>query len=124
VLLDDEGPRLAPLYDVLCTACSTGLSRRSAQRIGGLDRADHVAERHWERMAEEAGLGGAAARRRRRALAQRAADLAPGVAERYPESGWGRPVLKRVAETVARRASRLADTLTAPARGGRTPRAR
>ncbi len=73
LLLDEDGPRLAPLYDLLCTRDYSGLSRRLAMKIGGRDNPDYLDERHWDGMAMEAGLGLAPARRRRAELAERVA---------------------------------------------------
>lgn len=108
LLLDSEGPRLAPLYDILCTRCYTGLSRKMAMTIGGRDKADWVEDRHWDRFAGEAGLGAVPLRRRRRALAARASPALERVVERLDSAGWRRPILDKVASEVARWARRLA----------------
>lgn len=108
MLLDSAGPRLAPLYDILCTRCYTGLSRRMAMRIGGQDEADWLEERHWDRFAEQAGLGAAALRRRRRALAERAPGALERVISRFEAAGWSRPITTTITSEVARRARQLA----------------
>ncbi len=55
-LLYDEPPtpRLAPFYDVLCTAVYPGLATRLSMRIGGKYDPDYIMRRHWERLAEPA----------------------------------------------------------------------
>ncbi len=108
ILLDDDGPRLAPLYDSLCTVCYSGLSRRLAMGIGGEDRIEYVAERHWERFATAAGLGAAAARRRRRRIAERAPEAATRVAERLRAEGWDRPIVDRAIARVRLMSGRMA----------------
>ena len=108
ILLDDDGPRLAPLYDSLCTVCYSGLSRRLAMGIGGEDRIEYVAERHWDRFATAAGLGAAAARRRRRRIAERAPEAATRVAERLRGGGWDRPIVDRAIARVRLMSGRIA----------------
>lgn len=107
LLLGHDGPRLAPLYDIICTRCYSGLSRRMAMRIGGQDKAEWLSNRNWDAFAAEAGLGAAAFRRRRRALAARAPSALERVASRLDASGWSRPIVGRVSAEVERRAAQL-----------------
>ena len=48
--------RLAPLYDVVCTVYYPELSRKMAMKIGGEYKSDMISPRHFEKLAEEAGL--------------------------------------------------------------------
>ncbi|MBE0564440.1 MAG: type II toxin-antitoxin system HipA family toxin [Krumholzibacteria bacterium] len=55
--LTDTGlPRLAPFYDLVCTAAYGALTRRLAQRIGGEDRPERVEARHWDGLAAAIGV--------------------------------------------------------------------
>jgi len=58
LLLLDDGPRLAPFYDLLSTRVYApyGLTEGCAMRIGGETDPRAVQKRHWERFAEEAGI--------------------------------------------------------------------
>ncbi len=107
ILLDAEGARLAPLYDILCTHCYTGLTRRMAMRIGGQDKADWLDERHWDAFATDAGLGAGGLRRRRRALAKRVGPALDRVIARFDAVGWSRPITGKVSSEVVRRAAQL-----------------
>jgi serine/threonine-protein kinase HipA len=49
--------RLAPLYDVVCTAYYPELSREMAMRIGNEYSSEKVTARSFEELAQEAGLG-------------------------------------------------------------------
>lgn len=105
LLHDSTGTRLAPLYDLVSTIVYSGLDRKLAMAIGGERRPDYVRRRHLDRFAETARLGGAATRRRIRALAARAPAAAAELA-----AGTGRassPVLDRIVVTVAERAASL-----------------
>lgn len=57
LMLTDQGPRLAPFYDLMCTAVYPDLTDRLAMKIGGEDRPDWVIERRWQSFAEEIGIG-------------------------------------------------------------------
>ena len=49
--------RLAPLYDLVCTACYPELSPEMAMKIGGEYSPQKVARKNFEQLAEEAGFG-------------------------------------------------------------------
>lgn len=77
-LLDDRGPRLAPLYDLISTIEWPALNARLAMRIGGREGAGTLAElgaKAWAAFAEDAGVTRPFLRRRVRGLAQAIADL-------------------------------------------------
>lgn len=56
--------RLAPLYDVLCTAYYPELSSKMAMKLGGEYNAEMLFARHFERLADDAGLGKALVKKR------------------------------------------------------------
>jgi serine/threonine-protein kinase HipA len=49
----DGSVRLAPFYDLLCTAIYPELEQRLALRLGGERRPDRLRRRHWKRLSEE-----------------------------------------------------------------------
>lgn len=53
---DQDSIRLAPLYDIVCTAFYPELSRKMAMKIGGEYESAKIYPRHFEKMAEECGL--------------------------------------------------------------------
>ena len=54
---EDGSVRLAPFYDLLCTAIYPDLDQRLALRLGGERRPDRLRRKNWERLAEELGIG-------------------------------------------------------------------
>ncbi len=52
LLLTKPGPRLAPFYDLICTAVYESLTDRLAMKIGGEDRPNWLQLRHWKRFAD------------------------------------------------------------------------
>jgi serine/threonine-protein kinase HipA len=51
ILYTDEGPRLAPFYDLMSTTLYSGLSRRFAFHIAGEDRPGSIERSHLEALA-------------------------------------------------------------------------
>ena len=47
----EDGYRLSPLYDAVCTACWPALSTRLAMPVGGEDRASRVGDAEWAALA-------------------------------------------------------------------------
>ena len=56
LLLNHQGPHLAPFYDLMCTVVYPELARKLAMKIGGDDRPDWIIERRWQSFAEEIGI--------------------------------------------------------------------
>lgn len=57
LLLSEQGPKLAPFYDLMCTAVYPDLIDRLAMRIGGEDRPDWIIERRWVQFARDIDVG-------------------------------------------------------------------
>lgn len=57
LLLTDKGPRLAPFYDLMCTAVYPQFAKRMAMKTGNENRPDWIIERKWQTFAEEVGVG-------------------------------------------------------------------
>lgn len=53
LLYDGAAPRLAPFYDLVCTAVYPGVSRRLALSVGGESDPGQVARPHWLRLGEQ-----------------------------------------------------------------------
>jgi serine/threonine-protein kinase HipA len=107
LLRSPERTELAPFYDVLGTVAYPGLARKAAMGIGGERRPDYVHRRHLDRLCADAGLGGAAVRRRLSAMAREAPEAARAVRAGLVEDGWDDPVLDVVLGIVDRRAAHL-----------------
>jgi len=56
LLFMDDGPVLAPFYDLLSTAVYPELADKLAMKIGGEDRPDWVITRRWEQFAKDVGI--------------------------------------------------------------------
>ena len=70
-LYHDDGARLAPLYDLVCTRAYPDLADEMAMKIGGERKPHRLTMKHWERFFQEAGLAASAASGRMKALLAR-----------------------------------------------------
>lgn len=64
ILYQKQATKLAPLYDLLCTAVYPTLTDKMAMKVGSKYRFAEVQVRHWEQFAKAAGLSGSQARKR------------------------------------------------------------
>ena len=94
--------RLAPLYDVLSTAYYPELSPKMAMKIGGEYSSDKVFPKHFDQLAEEAGLAKPVVKRRVR-------ELAETVLSKAPDLITGHPAAKPVAALVQSRCTTVVD---------------
>jgi len=53
LLLPDEGPRLAPFYDLMCTAVYPALTDRMAMAVGGKGDPKWIIARYWDQFAND-----------------------------------------------------------------------
>ena len=56
ILYTKKGPRLAPFYDLVCTAIYPGISRNLALSVGGNADPGQIRKQDWNRLAEELGM--------------------------------------------------------------------
>jgi serine/threonine-protein kinase HipA len=56
LLLMQDGSRLAPFYDLMCTAVYPDLTDKLAMKIGGEDRPDWIIARRWQAFAKDIGV--------------------------------------------------------------------
>ncbi len=79
ILIDHNGARLAPLYDLMCGRVWENITKNMAQEIGGQRRGRHLYRRHWERLAEACGFN-------KRMVVQRVVKLANQVIAKVDEA--------------------------------------
>lgn len=111
VLLGGHGQtRLAPLYDVVSALPYHHLQIRKlklAMQIGGEYRLWHIERRHWERLADAAGLDPGPLVQRVREVAAAAPDLLVSACREAEADGLAHPVLPRLTDAVAEQARRI-----------------
>lgn len=110
---DAARPRLAPFYDLVCTAAYEHLSDRHAQKIGGEYRLRQLRRRHWERLALDIDVNPGYLRSVAVELSGQLVTLAENLAGPLGREYGGATTLDHIALAIAKRAERLHGELTA-----------
>ncbi|MDK1378115.1 MULTISPECIES: type II toxin-antitoxin system HipA family toxin [unclassified Sinorhizobium] len=105
ILYDEQGPRLAPLYDVLSTVAFPELSPNMAMRMGKSATLTEMDADSWQAFASEVGVGFPLLRRRIGELCDGMAERAVNVAEALVDSSTDPTAVLSVAELVTSRAT-------------------
>lgn len=108
ILYDDDGPRLAPLYDLLATVAYPDLSSKFAMRIGKRAKLSELYDTGWTTFAADAGLGLPLVRRRVAEISERAILQADVAVADLARPGLDDKALLQFAEMVVDRAERCA----------------
>lgn len=103
LLHTDEGLRLAPLYDLLCTTFYPEVHGNMAMRMGGRSRLEDFTPDTLTDFAAQIGVGASWVRRRAVALADHAREAAPAVARKLGDAGSDAIVLDALVRIVTGR---------------------
>jgi serine/threonine-protein kinase HipA len=98
-VLTGPDKRFAPLYDVLSTSYYPDLAKRMAMKIGGEYVSDKIRPKHFERLAEEAGLA-------KPIVKQLVPELAETILSKIPEVTTEHPMAIEVAKFIRGRCER------------------
>ena len=111
-------PVLAPFYDTLSTAVYPTLTPKMAMKIGSKYKFSEVQARHWDQLAEGAGLARAQAKKRIFELAK-SLPLAARKLQSDPGRGFAdNPVVERIIVLIEQRCALTVRRLTDPAADG------
>jgi serine/threonine-protein kinase HipA len=91
--------RLAPLCDLVSTVYYPELSSKMAMKLGGENSSERISPKHFERMAEEAGLAKPMTKRR-------VVELAKTILSTLPTVTTGHPVTASIAKLLQGRCER------------------
>jgi serine/threonine-protein kinase HipA len=103
-----DGVRLAPLYDVVCTAAYADLDRRLALSIGDELDPDAIASIHWADLAEDFSLNPTAFERTRLELARQVSEQAALLRDEALENKWHHACIESVLGVIEARIPHLA----------------
>lgn len=109
LLLTEQGPKLAPFYDLMSTAVSPELAERMAMKIGREDRPDWIIERKWQRFADDVGISYKHVRRCLLRMSEQLEETAQDIsAEFVTEHPLGQTVVERIVALIEERKSKVA----------------
>ena len=104
----DNTVRLAPFYDLVCTAAIPRLSRNMAMSVGGESDPGEITVDHWRALATDCGVRPQFVEELVRTLAQRLDGAVGESRARFEERYGAAPALQRIEQVVARRCRRAA----------------
>ncbi|ASY61212.1 type II toxin-antitoxin system HipA family toxin [Sinorhizobium sp. CCBAU 05631] len=104
ILYDDQGPKMAPLYDLLSTVAYPDLSPKMAMRIGKRVTLAEMDADGWQTFAKEAGVGLPLVRRRITNLVDSTAEAVARVLEDISDLYIDSARINHFADSVAGRA--------------------
>jgi len=107
LLYTADGPRLAPFYDLLCTAAYPGLTPELAMGIGGERRPEWIMGRHWQRFAQACGLGWPWVRERLLWMAEELPNTAQATADQVAREVGEQPILEPITGIITERCGRV-----------------
>jgi serine/threonine-protein kinase HipA len=115
ILYDAEGPRLAPLYDLLATVAYPDLSPKFAMKVGKRATLAELDAWGWAAFAADAGIGLPLIRRRIAEISKGVVENATVVAAELSRPGLDRTAIEQFADMVRGRAERCALTVAGAA---------
>lgn len=113
LLYEGKRIRLAPFYDLLCTAVYEGLTDKFAMKIGGENRPEWIQKRHWERLAEAAEIKPKLVLGILKILAEMIVDAAEKVAGKVKEKHGDVAIVREVLHIVRDRSQSALTALSA-----------
>jgi serine/threonine-protein kinase HipA len=113
ILYDEDGPRLAPFYDLVSTRAYDALDRRLAMGIGGTRDPDQLARRRWTALAEELEVGARVVVEIAVSIAERALEAVGPWTDEFRAQHGDPPILQTLPTAIARRARTLRRALAA-----------
>jgi serine/threonine-protein kinase HipA len=112
ILYRSGSPRLAPLYDLLCTAYYRDLSKSFAMKIGNRPTLGELDARGWEKFTDDAGMTWPFVRRRVRNIAELVEAKIESVVAEFASLKLDRAVVNDLAVLIRERSAACETTLT------------
>ncbi len=112
LLYERQGPRLAPLYDLLSTVYYPDLSPKLAMKIGKQAVLEDINTRTWAAFAQDSGLGLPIIRRRVSELSEAVLETASDIAQTLSGHGFDDMRLEQIFQLICDRARRCSLTTT------------
>lgn len=103
ILYGDEGPRLAPLYDLLATVAYPDLSQKFAMKIGKRATLAELDAKGWTAFAADAGLGLPLIRRRVTEMCERVGAQIPATVTALSQPGFDGDAVARLGAMIGER---------------------
>ncbi|MBI3188156.1 MAG: type II toxin-antitoxin system HipA family toxin, partial [Gammaproteobacteria bacterium] len=117
LLFREEGPVLAPFYDLMSTAVYPGLTERLAMRIGGEDRPRWIMTRHWEQFASDIGMNIKIIRQRLHEMAEKIVVESELLQQEFAEQHGECETINQIIKLIRWRSNKLLTRMDEPGVG-------
>lgn len=107
LLFREDGPVLAPFYDLMSTAVYPGLNERMAMRVGGEDRPQWIMSRHWEQFASDIGMNFKIIQQRLREMAEKIVPETEALQKEFTEQHGECETINQVVKLIWQRSNKL-----------------
>ena len=111
ILYGEEGPRLAPLYDLLATVAYPDLSAKFAMKIGKRATLAELDAKGWTAFAADAGLGLPLVRRRVTDMCERVGAQIPATVMALSQPGFDGDAVERLGAMIGERLDHCAGSV-------------
>ncbi|MFW2440423.1 MAG: type II toxin-antitoxin system HipA family toxin [Arenicellales bacterium] len=113
LLLTQQGPHLAPFYDLMCTQIYEGLTNKLAMKIGGKDDPDWIIARYWQALADDIEINFKLVKNRLLYIRQTVLDIAPKTKKALVDKHGECKVYDEIIKVIESRANKVTTTLFA-----------
>lgn len=113
LLLTQQGPHLAPFYDLMCTAIYGGLTNKLAMKIGGKDDPDWIIARYWKVFAGDIEINFKLVKNRLVYISEALLDAAPQTRKALVEKHGECKIYDEIIKAIEARANKVTNTLKA-----------
>ena len=107
MLMTNNEYRLAPFYDLISTVVYPSLSAKLAMSVGGEVRPAWIMPRHWERLAQDAGVGVKAVSALCGELIATLPKAAALLAAEFPAQHSGQGIIRKICNNISAIAKRI-----------------
>lgn len=92
--------QLSPLYDLICTVYYPNLAKKMAMKLGGEGQSDRLYPRHFEKLADEAGLA-------KPMVKQRAVEMTERITSALDKVAINHPSIPKLSELISERCNTI-----------------
>lgn len=107
LLYRPEGPRLAPAYDLMCTAVYPDVQKKLAMKIGGEYDPEKIFRRHWHRLVADTAAARKALDKDLNEMALAIRTEAAALADALRDQGISSPIIGAIREVIEKRARQV-----------------
>lgn len=111
LLYRDKAPELSPVYDAICTAVYSSMSKRLAMEIGGRSLADTLQLKHWLTLVPDTQPAQRILKRELQKMSDTIVDHASNLSTELRDEGIEHPIIGKIHRVIQKRTKHIASIL-------------